>query len=102
MSNKKPAVTKSELIYEIVEKTGLSKANVTSVFDALEQVVEKSVTSGKSVTIPNLVKIYVHKRPASSSRQMRSPATGEMITVPAKPARKVVKSKPIKNLKEMI
>lgn len=102
MSNKKPAVTKSELVSDIVAKTGLTKAQVNSVFEALTDVVEKSMKSGNSVTIPNLVKIYVHKRKATSARQMKSPATGEMINVSAKPAHKVVKAKPIKYLKEVL
>lgn len=102
MSNKKPAVTKSELVSDIVSKTGLTKSQVNSVFDALTDVVEKSMKSGNSVTIPNLVKIYVHKRKATQARQMKSPATGEMIMVAAKPARKVVKTKPVKYLKETL
>ena len=102
MSNKKPAITKSELVSDIAEQTNLSKAQIKTVFDALTDVVEKSIKSGNAVTIPNLVKIYVHKRKATSARQMKSPATGEMITVSAKPARKVVKTKPVKSLKEVI
>lgn len=95
-------VTKSELITAIANDTDLSKTQINLVFDVLEKIVEKTLRSNKSITIPNLCKIYVHKKPASSARQMRSPATGEMITVSAKPARKVVKVKAIKNLKEMI
>lgn len=102
MSNKKPALTKSELTMDLVEKTGLTKSQINSVFEALTDVVEHSMKSGNAVTIPNLVKIYVHKRKATSSRQMKSPATGEMITIPAKPARKVVKTKPVKFLKEVL
>lgn len=102
MSNKKPTVTKSELVSDIIAQTGLTKAQVNSVFEALTDVVEKSVKSGNAVTIPNLVKIYVHKRAATSARQMKSPATGEMINVSAKPAHKVVKAKPIKYLKDCL
>ena len=102
MSDKKPTVTKSELVSDISSKTGLTKSQINSVFDALTEVTEKAVKSGHAVTIPNLVKIYVHKRKATSARQMKSPATGEMITVSAKPARKVVKAKPVKYIKEAL
>lgn len=102
MSNKKPAVTKSELVSEIASKSGISKSQVKDIFEILENIVADSIKSGASVTIPNLCKIYVHKKPASKAREMRSPATGQMIMVPAKPARKVVKVKAVKNLKEMI
>lgn len=102
MSNKKPTVTKSELVSDIAAATSLSKTQINSVFTALEDIVANSVKSGKTVTIPNLCKIYVHKKPASNARVMKSPATGEMINVSAKPAHKVIKVKAIKNLKEMI
>lgn len=102
MSSKKPNVTKSELVSELVSKTDLTKSQVNGFFDVLTSVVEGHMRSGNSVTIPGLVKIYVHKKKATSARQMRSPATGEMVNVPAKPAHKVVKAKPIKNLKESI
>jgi len=102
MSNKKPAITKSELVSDIVSKTGLTKVQINSVFEALTEVVERSVKSGNAVTIPNLVKIYVHKRKATNARQMKSPATGELIMVSAKPAHKVVKSKPVKYLKDVL
>jgi nucleoid DNA-binding protein len=102
MSNKKPAVTKSELVSELAEKTNLTKNQIKDVFEALENTVADVIKSGASLTIPNLCKIYVHKKPASKAREMRSPATGQMIMVPAKPARKVVKVKAVKNLKEML
>jgi len=102
MSNKKPTITKSELVSELVSKTNFSKSQVNEFFEALTEVVEQNIKSGNTVNIPNLVKIYVHKRKATNSRQMKSPATGEMITVPAKPAHKVVKTKPVKFLKEVL
>lgn len=103
MSNKKkPAVTKSDLISEIANKTELSKTQVKNVFTELETFIINSMKKHTAVTLPGLCKIYVHKKPASKSRQMKSPATGEMITVAAKPARQVVKVKAVKSLKESI
>lgn len=95
-------LTKTELLSDISDITSLSKSQINDVFNALEEIIHKYLKSGVAVTIPNLCKIYVHKKSATSARQMKSPATGEMITVSAKPARKVVKIKAIKNLKEMI
>lgn len=102
MSEKKTSVTKSELISDMASRTGLTKTQINLFFEALVDSVEKSVKAGHAVNIPNLVKIYVHKRKATASRQMKSPATGEMITVSAKPARKVIKTKPVKYLKEVL
>jgi nucleoid DNA-binding protein len=102
MPSDKKNITKSELVSDLSEKTNLSKSQINSVLDSLTEVVEESVKSGYAVIIPGLVKIYVHKKAATKARQMKSPATGEMINVPAKPARKVIKVKPIKNLKDAI
>jgi nucleoid DNA-binding protein len=95
-------ITKSELISDISEDTKLTKAQVKSVFDSLEKSVLDAIKAKSSIVIPNLCKIYVHKRPASAARQMKSPFNGEMINVSAKPAHNVVKVKAVKNLKDMI
>jgi nucleoid DNA-binding protein len=102
MSDKKPTVTKSELVYDLSEKTDLNKTEVNKVLNALEELVYKAVSSNKSITIPGLVKIYTHKKDATPARQMRNPATGETVNVGPKPARKVIKVKAIKNLKDML
>lgn len=102
MPAKKEKVTKSELVSELSHKTELNKSQINSVLESLVEIVEDSVKSGRAVVIPNIAKIYVHKKPATKARQMRSPATGEMINVSAKPARKVIKTKPVKNLKDLL
>ena len=99
---KKQNITKSELLNVLSDRTELSKQQINGLFEALEDVIAEAVKTEKTINIPNLCKIYVHKRPASKSREMKSPATGEMIIVPAKPAHKVVKVKAVKNLKEML
>jgi nucleoid DNA-binding protein len=52
--------------------------------------------------LPGLLKIYVHTRPATKERTGRNPATGEEIKIAAKPAKKVVKVRALKKLKELI
>jgi nucleoid DNA-binding protein len=49
-----------------------------------------------------MLKIYVHKKPATKEREGRNPATGETIKIAAKPASNVVKVKALKKLKELI
>ena len=46
--------------------------------------------------------VVVVNKKATPARQGRNPLTGEPITVKAKPARKVVKCRPLKGLKEMV
>ena len=52
-------------------------------------------------TIPGLCKISVQHKPAVPERQGINPFTKEETTFKAKPARNVVKVRPLKNLKDM-
>lgn len=96
------SVTKTELLSELSTLTNLSKSELNNVFTALEEIVQKNIKKGNTITIPNLCKIYVHKKAATSARTMKSPFTGEMIKINAKPAHNVVKVKAVKNLKDML
>ncbi|MEX0654900.1 MAG: HU family DNA-binding protein [Phycisphaeraceae bacterium] len=96
--------TKSQIHGEIADKTGLAKKDVAAVFEELESMISKNLKprGPQAFTVPGLMKIVVNKRPATKAREGRNPATGEPMMFAAKPARKVVKVRPLKNLKEMI
>jgi len=102
----KKAPTKTEVLNGIVEATGLTKKEVAGVFEALEDHIRKSV--GKrgpgSFAIPGLCKIVVQHKPAQPAKKgVPNPfKPGELMDVAAKPARKVVKVRPLKNLKDMV
>ena len=99
----KPA-TKTEIYASLAEKTGLSKKQVTSVFDAFFELHGKEL--GKKgpgiLTIPGLYKIKVVHKPATKARPGFNPATKQPIMIKAKPARKVIKVQPLKALKDLI
>src|SRR5262249_612549 len=105
MANKtaKPP-SKSAMFQSLAEATGLTRKQVTAVFDALTDFIKQGV--GKKgngvVAIPGLLKIKRVHKPATPPRPGRNPATGEAITIAAKPARTVVKAQPLKALKEMV
>lgn len=94
-------LTKSQFATEVAARAELSKSQVQSVLDAIVDVVEKEIKSGNVVTLPGLVKIVLVNKPARPARQGRNPATGETITIKAKPASKAIKVRPIKALKIM-
>ena len=101
---KKPA-TKSEILNNIAESTDLARKDVSSVLDALSEEIKKGV--GKrgpgAFTIPGLCKIVVQRKPATKATTRPNPfKPGEMMEVSAKPARNVVKIRPLKNLKDMV
>lgn len=88
----------------IAEQTDLSKKDVNAVFDALANDISKAL--GKRgpgmFSIPGLCKILVQRKPATKARKGINPFTGEETTFKAKPARNVVKIRPLKNLKDMV
>lgn len=99
----KPA-TKTEFYGALAEKTGLSKKQVASVFEALLELHTKEL--GKKgpgiLQIPGLYKVKVVNKPATKARPGFNPATKQPITIKAKPARKVIKVLPLKALKDLI
>ncbi len=100
---KKP-MTKSQVYGAIAEKTDLTRKQVAAVFDELSDLIGKNLKkSGPQVfTIPGLCKIVVQRKPATKAREGVNPFTGEKIMIKAKPARNVVKIRPLKALKEMV
>ncbi len=100
---KKP-MTKSQVYGAIAEKTELTRKQVAAVFDEMSLLIGKNLKrSGPQVfTIPGLAKIVVQRKPATKARKGVNPFTGEEIMIKAKPARNVVKIRPLKALKEMV
>lgn len=100
----KKAPTKTEILGNIANATGLSKKDVANVFESLQGEIKKSLGRGGAgqFSIPGLAKITVTRKPATKARKGVNPFTGEETTFKAKPARNVVKIRPLKNLKDMV
>lgn len=96
--------SKSELYSELANSTGLSRRQVASVFDGMATIIKKDLSRGPGIfSVPSLMKITVIKKPATKATTKPNPfKPGEMMTVKAKPARKVVKVRALKALKEMV
>jgi nucleoid DNA-binding protein len=96
--------TKSQLFASIAESTGLSKKDVSGVFDALASEIGNAVGKGGAgqFTVPGLCKITVQHKPATKEREGTNPFTGEPAIFKAKPARNVIKVRPLKGLKDMV
>jgi hypothetical protein len=87
----------------LAEKTGLSRRQVVMVLDEL--IHQAKADLGKKgpgiFTLAGLLKIKRVTKPATKARTMANPfKPGEMMTVKAKPARKVVKAFALKSLKD--
>jgi nucleoid DNA-binding protein len=100
---KKP-MTKSAIIGEIALNTEMTKKQVSAVLDELGILIERHIKkrSPGQFTLPGLMKIEVKKKPATKARKGINPFTKEEMVFKAKPARKVVKIRPLKKVKDMI
>ncbi|GIW86638.1 MAG: hypothetical protein KatS3mg108_0962 [Isosphaeraceae bacterium] len=104
-SAKPKAATKSELYSTLAEKTGLTKKEVASVFDAFVDLTRKHL--GKKgpgvILIPGMAKIKATIKPATKATTKPNPfKPGEMMTVKAKPATTRFKIVPLKAYKESL
>lgn len=74
-------MNKQELISEVAQKTGLSKAAIMSVTDTIITTIEKSLKKGNDV---QLVGFGTWKKKKRAARKGRNPKTGALINIPAK------------------
>lgn len=95
--------SKSEVLTVIAEQTGVSKKEVAAVFDTMAVMIGKDLSKAGpgEFKVPGMMKITVQRKPATKARKGINPFTGLETTFKAKPARNVVKVRPLKGLKEL-
>jgi len=99
------SISKSEVLNKLSEATGLKRKDVASVVDALSKLIASQV--GKKgpgiIAVAGLIKIQKINKPAQPARKgVPNPfKPGELMDVPAKPAKSVIKVRPLKSLKDM-
>jgi nucleoid DNA-binding protein len=102
----KKAISKSQLMVNLAEASGLSRKEIAAVFDALSAEIKKNLSARGpgAVTIPGLIKIEKKNVPARKAKKgVPNPfRPGELMDVAAKPASKKIKIRPLKALKDMI
>ena len=102
----KEAMTKTQLLADLAENTGLAKKDVAAVIDELAAVIERHVKKNAvgNFTLPGLLKVKTIKKPARKAQKgVPNPfRPGETMDVAAKPASTVVKVLPLKKLKDMV
>ena len=105
MAEERPK-TKAQIARAIAEKTGYTNGEVNVVLDALGDLVIEDLSPGGpgSVTVAGLIKVDVVPQTARPERQGRNPATGEAITIAARPAveRGKVRVRALKRLRDVL
>ena len=93
------ALTQSQLVGEVAERAGVTKNDAKAVLEALEEVVLGQLAEAEKVRIGGVVQLNVRVKDATGPRKGRNPATGEEITISAKPAAVTVKARPLAKAK---
>jgi nucleoid DNA-binding protein len=96
------ALTQTQLVTAVAERAELSKAEAKRALTALDEIVLAEIGNAEKVRIGGLVQLTVRLKPATKKRQGRNPATGEEITIGAKPASVDVRARPLAKVKDAL
>ena len=96
------AFTRTQQIAYIAEQTSLSKKDVTAVIESFEPMIASHLRGPGQITLAGLMKVVAVRKPATKARQGVNPFTGEPTTFKAKPARNVVRIRPLKKVKDLV
>ena len=97
-------LSKSDLISKLAEEHAdkLSRKDVKSVLESLAAVGYKELKKTGVFLLPGFAKFVVIKKPATKERKGINPFTKEPTVFKAKPARKVLKARPVKAAKDAV
>jgi len=97
-------MSKSELIQKLADEHSekLTRKDVKGVLELLAQVGYKELKKTGTFLVPGFAKFVVIKKPATKARKGINPFTKEPTIFKAKPARKVIKARPVKAAKDAV
>ncbi|MBL0926689.1 MAG: HU family DNA-binding protein [Phycisphaerales bacterium] len=98
------ARTKGEVYKTIAAHAGLHHRDVQGVLHVMGSMIAADLSkNGPGVfNVPGMMRVMVQRKPATKAREGVNPFTGEKMMFKAKPARNVVKVRPLKGLKDMV
>jgi DNA-binding protein HU-beta len=92
-------LTQTQLARAVAERADVSRAEAKRVLGVLEEIVLEELDNAQKVRIGGLVQLAVRVKPAQKARKGRNPATGEEITIAAKPASLDLRARPLAKAK---
>jgi len=92
-------MTKSQLVDQIAKLNELAKKDVKAMMEALAEVGYKELKKNGVFVVPGFAKFVVIKKAATKARKGVNPFTGQEMMFKAKPARKIVRARPVKAAK---
>ena len=97
-------LSKSDLIATLAEQHSdkLTRKDVKGILESLATVGYKELKKNGTFLVPGFAKFVVIKKPATKARKGINPFTKEPTIFKAKPARKVIKARPVKAAKDAL
>jgi nucleoid DNA-binding protein len=97
-------MSKSELIQKLADENAekLTRKDVKSVLESLCSVGYKELKKNGTFLVPGFAKFVVIKKAATKARKGINPFTKEPTIFKAKPARKVIRARPVKAAKDAL
>jgi DNA-binding protein HU-beta len=92
-------LTQTQLASAVSDRAEISRTEAKRVLAALEEIVLEELGNAQKVRIGGLVQVTVRVKPAQKARTGRNPATGEEITIAAKPASVDLRARPLAKAK---
>jgi nucleoid DNA-binding protein len=96
------AQNKSGVLNAVSSATGIPRQHVGKVVGALAALAAMELARRGSFTMPGMAKLKVVKKAATKARQGINPFTKQPMLFKAKPARKLVKIRALKALKDAL
>jgi nucleoid DNA-binding protein len=93
------ALTQTQLAAAVADRAEITKAEAKRVLAALDEIVLEELGNAQKVRVGGLVQLTVRVKPAQKARKGRNPATGEEITISAKPASVDLRARPLARAK---
>ena len=97
-------MSKSQLIQKIADQhsNGFSRKDIKAIIESLASVGYKELKKTGAFFVPGFAKFVVIKKPATKARNGINPFTKEPTVFKAKPARKVIRARPVKAVKDAV
>jgi nucleoid DNA-binding protein len=98
-------MSKSDLIQKIAEQhtnKEMTRKDVKGVIESLAKIGYKELNKSGVFLVPGFAKFVVIKKPATKERSGINPFTKEPTIFKAKPARKIVRARPVKAAKDAV
>jgi DNA-binding protein HU-beta len=92
-------LTQTQLAAAVADRAEITRADAKRVLGALEEIVLEELGNAQKVRVGGLVQLTVRVKPAQKKRKGRNPATGEEITIAAKPASVDLRARPLAKAK---